>query len=236
MGALQFRNLKPSADGMKFPTSSLESEENLEKLAAEMGLTLYCRNLFNLIKEPKLFIESFLKQGLSYSYYVQEPHHRVHSIYIRKFSFCFGSGIQNDTRSSISVRIAPLTNVVLKSLLLEACHSLSLPVVKFLLDNGHTTLQRECRPRTLPNVFNRVPEDRGLGTGYKSFLHSPSLFSPDWKLSPASKLMIDYLLKEGFDVHSVVRMTRGCKTSFLELEQPGNFFTFAYRIFRLYVA
>jgi hypothetical protein len=214
-GRTTVSKLKAFSRWDEIPTSSLESEENMEKLAAEMGLTLYCRNLFNLIKEPKLFIESFLKQGLSYSYYVQEPHHRVHSINIRKFLYCFGSGIQNDTRLSISVRIAPLTNVVLKSLLMEACHSLSLPVVKFLLENGHTTLQQECRPRTLPNVFNRVPEDRGLGTGYKSFLHSPSLFSPDWKLSPASKLMIDYLLKEGFDVHSVVRMTRGCKTSFL---------------------
>jgi hypothetical protein len=73
---------------------SLESEKHLEKLAAGMGLKLYCRNLFALIQTPDLFIESFIKQGLPYSYYSREEYNKVRS----GFSDPFPGALKNRNR------------------------------------------------------------------------------------------------------------------------------------------
>lgn len=73
---------------------SLESENHLEKLAAGMGLKLYCLNLFALIRTPDLFIESFTKQGLPYSYYSREDYNNVRS----GFSDPFPGALKNRNR------------------------------------------------------------------------------------------------------------------------------------------
>eukprot|EP00029_Vermamoeba_vermiformis_P012156 TRINITY_DN696_c0_g1_i1.p1 TRINITY_DN696_c0_g1~~TRINITY_DN696_c0_g1_i1.p1 ORF type:complete len:736 (+),score=85.14 TRINITY_DN696_c0_g1_i1:473-2680(+) len=140
---------------------SLESEEQLEKLAVEMNIKLYCRNLYDLMDHPDLFIESFVKQGLPYSYYIRMDR---------------------------------------QTLLTEACHHLSLPIVKFLLENGHTTIERECGAAIAPKAFSRLLEEVGV----KKRKSSRLLFSPRWELGERSKAMIDYLLAKGFDVNRVV--------------------------------
>lgn len=85
---------------------------------------------------------------------------------------------------------------------MEACHSLSLPVVKFLLENGHTTLEREYGQPNVLNPFNRMMVD--FDERRKKQRIDPYLFSGcEWQFDESVDMM-DYLLKKGYDVHKQV--------------------------------